>query len=184
MPSFFSSRTAFAARCRSHGAALLGALMTATSASASTVDRPKIAVFDAELLDFGPGASAADGAAGDAYNLLVATNEAMRLLVESGRYTVVSVGAPYGILNARSALRECGGCEASVAGQFGADQSLLLVVTRISMTDYSMTFTVRDARSGTVISKQTTDLRMGANYSWGRGAAWLVKNKLLQTNTP
>jgi hypothetical protein len=89
-----------------------------------------------------------------------------------------------GPLNARGALRECGGCEASIAGRFGADQSLLLVVTRVSMTDYAMTFTVRDAHSGSVISKETTDLRMGANDSWGRGAAWLVKNKLLQTSTP
>ena len=39
----------------------------------------------------------------------------------------------------------------------------------------------RDARTGALVSVQQTDLRIGANYSWSRGAAWLVKNRLLDT---
>jgi Protein of unknown function (DUF2380) len=37
----------------------------------------------------------------------------------------------------------------------------------------------RDAQNGAVIFNKQTDLRMGANYSWSRGATWLIKNRLL-----
>ncbi len=30
------------------------------------------------------------------------------------------------------------------------------------------------------IDVEQTDLRIGANYSWDRGAAWLIKSRLLE----
>jgi hypothetical protein len=36
-----------------------------------------------------------------------------------------------------------------------------------------------DAASGTVVSSNFTDLRMGANYSWPRGVKWLMSNRVL-----
>jgi Protein of unknown function (DUF2380) len=42
-------------------------------------------------------------------------------------------------------------------------------------------FQIRDAQIGAVISNKQFDLRMGANYSWSRGAAWLIKNRLLDS---
>ena len=62
----------------------------------------------------------------------------------------------------------------------GADQSLVGIVTRITRTDYAVTFKIRDARTGAPIDVEQTDLRIGANYSWNRGAAWLIKNRLLE----
>ena len=52
-------------------------------------------------------------------------------------------------------------------------------MTRISRTEYTVQYQIRDARTGSVISNKQTDLRMGADYSWSRGAAWLIKNRLL-----
>jgi hypothetical protein len=49
------------------------------------------------------------------------------------------------------------------------------------MTDYVMQLQVRDARSGEVVSKYSTGLRMGANYSWSRGVRSLMKNEMLAT---
>lgn len=77
-------------------------------------------------------------------------------------------------------LRDCDGCETAIAGKAGADWSLLGIVTRISRTDYAVTFKLRDARTGALIAVEQTDLRMGANYSWNRGAAWLIRNRLLE----
>lgn len=45
--------------------------------------------------------------------------------------------------------------------------------------EYTVGFQIRDARNGAVIFNKQTDLRMGANYSWDRGAAWLIKNRVL-----
>ena len=63
--------------------------------------------------------------------------------------------------------------------KLGADQALIGVVTKISMMEYVVQFKVSDARTGAVISSFTTGLRMGADYSWSRGARWLVKNRML-----
>ena len=40
-------------------------------------------------------------------------------------------------------------------------------------------FQIRDARTGDVIANKATDLRIGADYAWGRGTASLIKNRLL-----
>ncbi len=58
-------------------------------------------------------------------------------------------------------------------------ESLICVVTKISMTEYVVQLQVRDARSGEVVSKYSTGLRMGANYSWSRGVRSLMKNEML-----
>jgi Protein of unknown function (DUF2380) len=71
-------------------------------------------------------------------------------------------------------LRQCIGCEAAVALKLGADQSFIGVVTRIGRTEYVMRFQIRDARTGAPIIARQSDLRIGADYSWNRGAAALI----------
>ncbi len=53
-------------------------------------------------------------------------------------------------------------------------------MSRITRTDYAVTFKLRDAQTGAPSVVEQTGLRIGANYSWNRGAAWLVKNRLLE----
>jgi hypothetical protein len=77
-------------------------------------------------------------------------------------------------------LHDCGGCDAGIALKLGADQSFVGVVRRISRTEYTIRFQLRDARTGTVIATGDTGLRMGANYSWSRGAVRLVRDRLLE----
>jgi len=45
--------------------------------------------------------------------------------------------------------------------------------------EYTVRFQIRDARTGAVVSNEESGLRMGADYSWSRGAAELVKDRLL-----
>jgi len=52
-------------------------------------------------------------------------------------------------------------------------------VRRITRTEYAVRFQLSDAQTGAVLANQETDLRMGANYSWSRGAARLIKDRLL-----
>jgi hypothetical protein len=46
--------------------------------------------------------------------------------------------------------------------------------------EYAVTFKLRDARSGAIVAVEQTDLRMGANVAWSRGARWLIQNRLLE----
>ena len=77
-------------------------------------------------------------------------------------------------------LRDCDACAAAIALQLSADQSFVGVVRRVSRTEYTIRFQVRDARIGTVISEGDSGLRMGADYSWSRGAVRLIKDRLLE----
>jgi hypothetical protein len=54
-------------------------------------------------------------------------------------------------------LHKCDGCDAAIARQLGADQSLVDILTRI-ITDFAVTFTVRGARTGALIAVEQTDL--------------------------
>ncbi|WP_102843955.1 DUF3280 domain-containing protein [Methylocella silvestris] len=138
-----------------------------------------IAVFDFELDDFSGGAGIAGDHAADLGYLDQATSAARKLIAESGRYRLVNVaGADSEEAKAR-ALHLCNGCEAMLAQKLGADQSFVGIVTRITRTDYVVRFQIRDAHTGAVVLARTSDLRIGADYSWSRGAAALVRDKLL-----
>jgi len=140
----------------------------------------KIAVFDFELEDFSGGAGIIPESDQDREQLRLATETVRRLLTESGRYSLVDVSNADAPDVTAHSLHKCDGCDAAIARKLGADQSLVGIVSRITRTDYAVTFKLRDARTGSVLAVEQTDLRIGANYSWNRGAAWLIKNRLLE----
>jgi len=154
------------------------ALFTGLPASADP-SPIKIAVFDFELDDFSGGAGIAGDHAADLAHLDQATSEARRLIAASGRYRLIDVSGAEGDAVKGRALRQCHGCEAAIALKLGADQSFVGVVTRISRTDYAVRFQIRDARTGALVLARQSDLRLGADYSWYRGAAALINNRLL-----
>ncbi len=159
------------------------AIFAGSSSADATPPHPiKLAVFDMELEDFSAGAASIGARPEDAAQLHLATKEVRRLLSQSGRYVLVDVGGAD--VTAAAALRNCNGCDAPIASKLGAEQSFVASVTRVSMTEYTMQFQIRDADTGAVVSSGATDLRIGANYSWSRGAAWLIKNRLLSLQGP
>lgn len=164
------------------GAFLLCAILpTGFAASAGTSPPIKLAIFDFELEDFSAGASLAAGNSDDSEQLKSVTNVARRLIARSGHHSLVDIGSADAQAVKEHSLRKCDGCEAAIALKLGAEQSFIGIVTRISRMEYTVRFQIRDAQTGAVISNKQTDLRMGANYSWSRGAAWLIKNRLLDS---
>lgn len=138
-----------------------------------------LAVFDFELEDT-TAASAGASAASDASYLAEVTSSVRDALGQSGRYRLVDVGSASGEAVKARALRDCDGCEAAIAQKLGADQSLIGVVRRVSRTEYTLGFQVRDARTGAVLARGDSGLRLGADYSWKRGAVRLVSEKLVE----
>ncbi|WGD56026.1 DUF2380 domain-containing protein [Bradyrhizobium sp. CB1650] len=137
-----------------------------------------LAVFEFELDD--NTAAPADGlAAADSSYLAEATAAVRDALGQSGRYRIVDVGGAHEDAVSSRSLRDCNGCDAAIAGKLGADQSLIGVVRRVSRTEYTVGFQVRDARTGAVVSRGDSGLRMGADYSWKRGAVRLVSDRLI-----
>jgi hypothetical protein len=159
---------------------MLAILPAAPAARAAAAAPVKLAVFEFELADFSAGASMLPANPSDFEQLKHVTNEARRLIAQSGRYTVVDVSAADAEAVKKHSLQNCDGCDAGIALKFGAQQSLVGLVTRISRTEYTVRFKIRDASTGNVVFNQQTGLRMGAIESWDRGAAWLIKNRLLE----
>jgi hypothetical protein len=157
---------------------LRAALVPAEPVVAAATSAPiKLALFDFELED----SSAAPSETPSDATELAHTNDAVRqLLTQSGRYLVVPIGGSANDAAKNHTVRGCDGCDANIALELGADQSLLGVIGRISRTEYTVSFRLRDARTGRIVSGGDSGLRMGANYSWSRGAVHLIRDQLLE----
>jgi hypothetical protein len=138
----------------------------------------RLAVFDFELDDASAGASLTSAA--DAAQLGMVTSEVRRLIGQSRRFRLVDVSGADAEAVTKHALQACDGCDAAVALKLEAEQSLVGIVTRISRMEYLVAYRIRDARTGAVIATEQTGLRMGADTSWTRGAASLIKDRLLK----
>lgn len=141
----------------------------------------RLAFFPLELEDESGGAELVGATESDIKGLRDATDAVRQLLERSGRYQLVPVDSSSPEVQA---LHDCADCAAHLARQLGADQSLVGVVRRISRAEYTIRFQVRAAGTGAVIAAGDSGLRMGANYSWGRGAVRLIQDRLLDASNP
>ena len=161
-------------------AIMLSALAVAGAAETAAPSPIKIAVFPFELEDFSAGAAHVPPDDIDREQLRLSTEEARRQIATSGRYQLVDISAVNDQAAKAGKLRDCDGCDAGIAAGLEADQSMIGIVTRITRMEYAVTYKVRDARSGAIVAVAQTDLRMGANVAWSRGARWLIENRLLE----
>jgi hypothetical protein len=160
-------------------AIVFAGVSVAAAAEASGSSPTRLAIFPFELEDVSAGAGTIPPDEIDREQLRLSTEEARRLIAESGRYQLVDISAVNDQTAKAGKLRDCEGCEAKIAAGLDADQSMIGIVTRISRTEYAVTYKIRDVRSGAIVDAAQTDLRMGANVAWSRGARWLVQNRLL-----
>jgi hypothetical protein len=161
--------------------AMVLAVHAAAGAAETVAPSPvKMAVFPFELEDFSAAAAYVPPDDIDREQLRLSTEEARRLIAASGRYQLVDVSAVSEEAAKAGKLRDCDGCEARIAAGLDADQSMIGIVTRITRMEYAVTYKIRDARSGALVDVKQTDLRMGANVAWSRGARWLIENRLLE----
>ena len=160
--------------------AIVLAALSAAGAAETVVPSPvKMAVFPFELEDFSAAAGYVPPDDIDREQLRLSTEEARRLIAASGRFQLVDVSAVDDQAAKAGKLRDCDGCEARIAAGLNADQSMIGIVTRITRMEYAVAYKIRDARSGALVDVKQTDLRMGANVAWSRGARWLIENRLL-----
>ena len=147
----------------------------------------KLAVFAFELEDTSaaaPSIGESAVSAVDATELTKVTDaDPPQTLAESSRFHVIDVGGANADAVKAHALHDCSGCDAAIALNLGADQSLVGVIQRVSRTEYTVRFQVREALTGAVVASADSGLRMGANYSWSRGAVRLISDRLLETQS-
>jgi hypothetical protein len=135
----------------------------------------KIAVFDFQLEDLSP--AAAQNTTGSAAAMQKVSSEARRALAESGRYEVIDPAQVDATAAAR-ASRNCDGCEAGIALQLGAQQSLVGVVRKATQTDYYVVIQIREARGGKILDQQEANFA-GSEEGWASGVRMLIKHQIL-----
>lgn len=163
------------------GAALLVAHVVARAEEAVKPAPIKLAVFEFELEDASPTAVYQGKTPANAdEELRKATSAARNELTQSGRYALVDVGKVDAKSATEKTLRRCDGCEADIAQQLGAEQSLLGVVIRATATDYYVLIRIRDARTGKIIDQESANFA-GSEEGWASGVRMLIKHQVLVT---
>jgi Protein of unknown function (DUF2380) len=106
------------------------------------------------------------------------SSEARRVLAQSGRYSLIDVSKVDAKPVTEKSLRHCDGCDTGIALQLGAEQSLVGVVTRVSMTDYYVLIQISDCRTGKVLNQQEANFA-GGDDGWASGVRMLIKHQIL-----
>jgi Protein of unknown function (DUF2380) len=160
------------------GATFLLGVTTAYPEEAAKPTPIKLAVFDFELEDASPTATYQGKIVSSPETLDKVTAAARRELSQSGRYELVDVSKVDAKPATERTLRRCDGCEAGIAQQLGADQSLLGVVIRATATDYYVMIRIRDAHTGKVLVQESANFA-GSEEGWPSGVRMLIKHQVL-----
>jgi hypothetical protein len=154
------------------------AYFPALAADAEKSSPLKIAVFDFELEDVSPASTFLGKTTSNDAAMEKVSSEARRMLAQSGRYTLVDVSKVDAKPVSEKSLRNCDGCEAGIALQLGAEQSLVGVVRRVTPTDYYVVIQIRDARTGKLFNQQEANFA-GSDDGWASGVRMLIKHQIL-----
>jgi hypothetical protein len=138
----------------------------------------KIAVFDFELEDVSPASTFLGKTTSNDATMEKVSSEARRVLAQSGRYSLIDVSKVDAKPVSEKSLRNCDGCEAGIALQLGAEQSLIGVVRRVTPTDYYVVIQIRDARTGKLFNQQEANFA-GSDDGWASGVRMLIKHQIL-----
>lgn len=158
--------------------ALACACAPAPAADAHKSAPIKIAVFQFELQDASPSAALLSKNTTGANAMEKVTDAARRELAQSGRYSLVDVSRADAGPVRDGSLRNCEGCEAAIARQLGAAEALIGVVTKVTQTDYYITISIRDARTGKLIDQQEANFA-GSEEGWPSGVRMLIRHQVL-----
>jgi hypothetical protein len=144
----------------------------------AAVAEQSVAVFDFELIDTSLEAETNPPRDDEQERLARLGDQLRKLLAESGRFIVVDI-APVAVRARASNLHACGGCDAHLATQIGAELSITGTVQKVSNLILNMNVLVRDASTGRGLAAMSVDLRGNTDESWSRALVWLVRNRLL-----
>lgn len=161
-------------------ASLIGmALLAAFGVSAAAQPAKDIVIFDFEMMDSSAASGIIPSDELDAKYLAEATQVAKNYLQSAGTYKIVDTKPAAAEIAEAGAFRDSKGCEAKIASKLGGELAMIGIVNRISRTEYEMAIKVVDAKTGAPVASGYTGLRMGANYSWPRGAKWLMERRVM-----
>jgi hypothetical protein len=138
----------------------------------------RIAVFKFEFEDLTPAAVLLQQAVDTATTMEKVSSAAREELAHTGRYSPIDVSKVDATAVAGKALSDCDGCEASLAAQLGAQQSMIGQVRKVTETDYYVVIRIRDAATGKVLDQEEA-LLAGDQSGWATGVRMVIRHQVL-----
>jgi hypothetical protein len=165
-------------RARACAVGVAGALALASAFGADAPAPVRIAVFTFEFEDLTPAAVLLKQPVDSATTMEKVSSAAREELAHTGRYTPVDVSKVEAGAVADKSLSDCNGCEASLAAQLGAQQSMIGQVRKVTETDYYVVIRIRDASTGKVLDQEEA-LFAGDQSGWPTGVRMLIRHQVL-----
>ncbi len=156
----------------------LGIAIAPVLARDATPAPVRIAVFDFEIEDLSPSAALVSKPTASATTMEKVSNAAREELTQSGLYLVIDASKVDAKPVADKTLRDCAGCEAGIAQQLGAQQSLIGLVRKVTQTDYYVMIRIRDARTGKILDQEEANFA-GDEAGWASGVRMLIRHQVL-----
>jgi hypothetical protein len=160
------------------------AVLSPLAAGSEALAAPRrVAVFPFELLDTSLEGQMRGANPADLARLETLAPRLSKALAASGRYVAVPIGAVEGRARAQN-LQSCGGCDAKLAAEAGADYAITGQVQKVSNLILNMTIYVRDVADGRIVDVASADMRGDTDESWMRALDRLVRDRLASAPSP
>ena len=143
----------------------------------------RTAVFPFELIDTSHEGELSGPRADETRRLALVTEELRRLVADDGRYGPVDLTAMTAEIERAAPLHKCNGCEADLARVAGAQLAMTGTVQKVSNLILNLNIYVREADTGKLVRVMSADIRGNTDETWLRGIRWLVRNRLLASET-
>ncbi len=158
-------------------ASLLAVVLFAmASLSARAEEKPRVAVFDFQLINTSP-APATPEELDRTRRLGDALRDALR---QSGRYDVVDIAPVRAKLAGMAEIRDCNGCERALARELGASQAAYGWVQKVSNLILNLNLVIEDATTGRILHAGSVDIRGNTDESWFRGLKFLLEEHVFE----
>jgi hypothetical protein len=142
----------------------------------------RVAIFDFELIDTSL-EGAMNGPQADETTRLVRLGDQLRALVtRSGKFQVIDI-APVRSEAHKANLQACGGCDADLAQELGAELSITGTVQKVSNLILNINLYVRVVATRKPFVAMSVDIRGNTDESWSRGLDYLVRTRFLASDT-
>jgi hypothetical protein len=148
------------------------------SASGVAAEQTRIAVFDFELIDTSLDGQMRGPNPEEKARLERLAPALRAKLAASDRYVVVNTASVADRARAQN-LQACGGCDATLAREAGADVALTGTVQKVSNLILNLNIYLRDAKDDRLMQAMSADFRGNTDESWSRALDWLIRNRLL-----
>jgi hypothetical protein len=150
-------------------------LLSATPVAAEPV---RVAIFDFEMIDTSLDGEMKGTSAEEKARLAKLAPALREKLAASDRFIVVDTNSVNERAHAQN-LQACGGCDATLAHEVGADVALTGTVQKVSNLILNINIYLRDAKDDRMLQTMSVDIRGNTDESWSRGLSYLIRNKLL-----